>query len=181
MTREEFWRILEAANSCGKDDAEQKQQAIVQQLKGYEPAEIVAFEIILRELIAEAYDYKIVAAYKIINRYVTDDQFLYFRCWLIGQGEKIFVETLENPELLAEVVGYKTDTDFEFLLYAATEAYSQRTGIEEEDESFPRGVAYSNPHLNYDTCILSMKGEDWTIEQLPALCPKLWNKFRQPE
>jgi len=52
--------------------------------------QIIEFEIIFRRLIIEVDEFKIMGAQKIIEGYVSDDSYLYFRCWLIGKGEKIY-------------------------------------------------------------------------------------------
>jgi hypothetical protein len=115
------------------------------------------------------------AAEKIIDGSVTDDSYIYFRCWLVAQGEKVFTEAVRNPDSLADVPAVDMFVEFEPLLYVATEAYKIRTGMKEEDASFPRDKA-SERGLNYDSGS-ETKGTDWTPEQLPTLLPKLWNKF----
>ena len=112
------------------------------------------------------------AAQKIIEGSVTDDSYLYFRCWLISQGKSVFEEVLRNPDSLASIDTEATIAEFEPLLYVATQAYKNKTGKQQEDESFPRGVA-SARGLNYDSAT-GTKGDDWTEEQLPTLLPKLW-------
>ena len=84
---------------------------------------IIEFEIIFRQLIIEADDFKIMAAQKIIEGYVSDDSYLYFRCWLIGKGEIIYTETLKNPDFLSENINQDEESDFEELMYVATNAY----------------------------------------------------------
>ena len=149
---------------------------LISRLERYTPEEIVEFECIMSECLIEADDFKVLAAQKIIEGWVTDDPYLYFRCWLIGQGESTFTEALRNPDVLADVVEKDVAfLDFESLLVVATQAYKQCTGRQEEDDTFPREIAYERG-LDYDFGCVT-KGEDWTEEQLPTLLPKLWAKF----
>jgi hypothetical protein len=93
--------------------------------------------------------------------------------WLISQGEQVYFKALRNPDSLADLDATQEDIDFEPLLYVADEAFAIATG-KEEDESFPRNIAYEQG-LDYDGPT-ETKGEDWTEEQLPTLLPKLWAK-----
>ena len=116
------------------------------------------------------------AAAKIIEGWVSDDSYLYFRCWLIGQGEETFTEALKSPDSLAERVGKGVETSFEELMYVATNAYRQLTGKDDEDETFPRDRAIASG-LDYNFGAPPTKGTDWTEDQLPKSYPKLWAKF----
>ena len=113
---------------------------------------------------------------KIIEGSFTDDSYLYFRCWLIGQGKTIYQETLKNPDYLANIVKADKIHEFEGLMYVATKAYEEKTG-KKEDESFPRDLAYK-AGLDYDFGAPPTKGTDWTEDALPTLLPALYNKLK---
>jgi hypothetical protein len=155
-----------------------QERLIIGKLVDYTPSQIIDFEIVLRQMLNEANDFKVVAAEKIIQGWVTDDPYLYFRCWLISQGEATFLATIANPDFLADKVDKQSNCDFEKLLYVATEAYKQKTGKKEEDDTFPRNVAVEkDPQLHYDMGAPPTKGKDWQTNELPKLYPKLWAKF----
>lgn len=115
-------------------------------------------------------------ANKIIDGSGSDDTYLYFRCWLIGLGKTTFVNTLKQPDYLADMVEKGVEPDFEGLLYVSTEAYKKRTGKTVEDDTFPRNVAFEKG-LSYDLGEPKTTGTDWKEEELPQLYPKLWAKF----
>lgn len=175
MDNQEFWKIIDYSFNRSNGSKQAQEKIILEKLLTYSLDEIKEFEIIFRKLIIEADDFKVMAAQKIIQRWVSDDSYLYFRCWLIGQGQKTFEETLKNPDYLANIVSKSTDTSFEELMYIATKAYSKITG-KEEDETFPRDVAREKG-LDYDFGAPPTKGSDWTVEQLPKLYPLLWAKY----
>ncbi|KUG08096.1 DUF4240 domain-containing protein [Solirubrum puertoriconensis] len=174
MDKTEFWQIIESAKAAAQGDQEIQEQAIINSLEKLEPEQIVEFECLLRECLLEADHFNIMAAQRIIDGYVSDDTYLYFRCWLIGQGEAVFTNALQNADTLASVV-VDPYQDFEALLYVATAAFEKRTGKAEDDTTFPRAVA-SERGLDYDLGS-ETKGEDWTDNQLPKMLPKLWKKF----
>lgn len=173
-----FWHLIEQASAAAPADHAGQAQYLVTALAARPPEDIIGFELTLRQLLIEADDYGIMGAQKIIDGYVTDDSYLYFRCWLIGQGEAVFTAALHHPDSLAAVVPGPYDCDFEALLYVATKAYEQQTGrAEAEDETFPRAVAL-HQGLDYDFAAPPTTGTDWEEEELPKLLPKLWKKFR---
>lgn len=177
MDKKEFWQLIEAAKETSKGNQLQQEQTLINSLAQLEPEQIIEFECILREYLMEADHFNVMAAQKILNGYVTDDSYLYFRCWLVGQGEAIFTNALRNPDTLATIV-QEPYIDFEELLYVATMAFEKCTGTKEEDAQegvFPRDVAHSRG-LDYDSGS-ETKGEDWTENQLPKMLPKLWKKF----
>jgi hypothetical protein len=176
MDKQEFWKIINFSLDKAQYDKTLQEKIILEKLSNYTTDEIVEFEIIFRQLVIEADDFKVMAAEKIIQGWVTDDPYLYFRCWLIGQGEKTFTETLKNPDYLADLVDKQTSSDFEELMYVATTAFEQKTGKKEEDDRFPRSITIKKG-LDYDFGAPPTKGIDWTTEQLPKLYPKLWTKF----
>jgi hypothetical protein len=174
MNKEEFWRVIDFAHQQAKGNEQVFENLLIKNLSHYSPEGIIEFECLLEQQLLDADDFKIMAAQKIIEGSVTDDSYLYFRCWLISQGKGMFEEALRNPDSLASIDTEGTVAEFEPLLYVATQAYKNKTGKKEEDASFPRGVA-SARGLNYDSAT-GTKGKDWTEEQLPTLLPKLWAK-----
>ncbi|WP_162910437.1 DUF4240 domain-containing protein [Hymenobacter oligotrophus] len=171
-----FWQLIDQAVAAAPADNEGKEHFLMNALAAKPLEEIVAFELALRQHIIAADDYGLMAAQKIIDGYVTDDSWLYFRCWLIGQGQAVFAAALQNPDTLTAVVPGPYECDFESLLYVATAAYQRQTG-KEEDDTFPRSVALSQG-LDYDFMAAETQGEDWVEEDLPRMLPKLWKKFR---
>lgn len=176
MDKAEFWKIIEYSIAKSNDNKLEQEKIIIERLSMYNPEQIIEFEIIFRQLIIQADDFKIMAAQKIIEDYVSDDSYLYFRCWLIGKGEKIYMEALKNPDSLSSNINQDEESYFENLLYVATNAYKIKTGKKEEDESFPRDIAIGKG-LDYDFGAPPTKGVDWKEEELPTLYPKLWKLF----
>lgn len=172
MDKQEFWRVIDFAHQQARGHEQVYEALLIKTLGQYSPEEIIEFECILEQQLLAVDDFKVMAAQKIIEGSVTDDSYLYFRSWLISQGKSVFEEVLRNPDSLAGIDTEATIAEFEPLLYVATQAYKNKTGKQEEDESFPRGVA-SARGLNYDSAT-GTKGKDWTEEQLPTLLPKLW-------
>lgn len=176
MDENEFWKIIEYSIAKSNLEKPKQEKVIIEKLSTYNPEQIIEFEIILRQLIIEADDFKIMGAEKIIEGSVSDDSYLYFRCWLIGKGEKVFKETLKNPDFLSDNINRNEHSNFEELMYVATMAFKIKTGKKVEDISFPRDVAIGKG-FDYDFGEPPTKGIDWKEDELPKIYPKLWKIF----
>ncbi|WP_185816786.1 DUF4240 domain-containing protein [Hymenobacter metallilatus] len=174
MDKTEFWELIESAKTRAKGNQNLQEQLLISSLAKRSPEQIIEFECILREYLIAADDFGILAAQKIIDGYVTDDSYLYFRCWLIGEGQQVYQNALRAPDTLAAVVE-EAYLDFEALLVVADSAFEECIGQEAEAGSSPRDIALARG-LDYDSGS-ETKGEDWTENQLPKLLPKLWKKF----
>ena len=170
-----FWTLIDNAVSVAKGDNSIKEKYLISELSKLSLEEIIDFEIAFRKVVIDADDFKIMAAQKIIEGYVSDDSYLYFRCWLIGKGSLVYTEALKSPEYLAGIAINDEVCNFESLMYVATKAYSIKTR-KKEDETFPRNIAIAKG-LDYDFFKAPTKGKDWTEDDLPKLYPKLWDKF----
>lgn len=171
MNQDDFWFLIDSDINLGYD---RRLAKLVSGLSKKSESEIHGFEQELRRMLFKANDYGILAAAKIIDGYVSDDSFLYFRCWLIGKGKKIFFETLANPDVLEAYIKDDEATEFEDLLYVATTAAEKKFGGDEFED--PRDVAVE-AGLDYEADP-EPRGNDWTEDELPLLYPKLWAKFK---
>ncbi|WP_044205610.1 DUF4240 domain-containing protein [Flammeovirga sp. OC4] len=175
ITNDKFWMLIENAIQVSNNDEILKERYIVEELEKLSLEEIKKFEFDFRRYIIQADDFKIIAAQKIIEGFVSDDSYLYFRSWLIGLGKNAFFKILKDPDYLVQFVEEKGIYHWEGLMYVSTEAYSNKTG-KEEDETFPRDTAI-DLGLDYDFGAPPTKGKDWTMDELPSMLPKLWVKL----
>jgi hypothetical protein len=134
---DEFWAIVAAARADVDDtvaDADEVAEALVDQLSGLTPAQIIEFELALDEVMVPSYRWDLWAAAYLMNGGCSDDCFDYFRGWLVAQGRVVWDAALANPDSLADIVTLETEDesfDGEDVLGAASDAYEQVTGDEE--------------------------------------------------
>src|SRR5688572_17566457 len=96
MSREEFWRLVEASRK-------QVDQYgwLRKQLRRLSKEAITGFQVNLRGLMIEACSFPLLAANFVIQSYVSDDVFEDFRAWLVSQGKRRFKAAISNPETIA--------------------------------------------------------------------------------
>jgi len=171
-----FWKIIEETRDT---DINRQIQNIKLELIKLDKEQIIEFERILRREIIEADHFNLIAAQKIIDGAVSDDTFLYFRCWLILLGKDIFKKTIETPDYLASFIKKGVDTWGEGLLIVSTEAFCLKTNkkIENEDERFPRSICFKEG-LDYDFSAPPTKGDESVMDHLETMFPILWKKMK---
>jgi hypothetical protein len=160
-----FWQLIEESHENAGGDPDEQVAELTDLLSELPPDEIVAFDRQFRGLLADAYRWDLWGAAVVINGInggCSDDGIEYFRCWLIGQGERVYREALADPESLVDRAEAGGLTEGESLLYAAVDAYKVETGRE-----LP--VTVQDPP--------EPAGEPWEEDELERRFPKLWAAF----
>ena len=171
LSEDTFWSIIEEsrAKMGAEIDTERQCEFISVILSTRSEDQIVGFELTLRDLIRTANHFKVMAACKICEDYVGDDNYLYFRAGLVSFGRDIFYATLENPDACAEAL--ILNIEGEDVLYIADNAFKKKFG-NDSSKPLPRDLA--SDYYNYDLEMEEPEGEDWIEEELPHKYPKLW-------
>ncbi len=163
MDREDFWHLIETSRK-GAEDCEEQAEKLAKLLMVLEPEEIVEFAGQMQARLAEAYRWDLWAVAYIINGGCSDDGFEYFCGWLIAQGKQYFEEALAYPAAAARKVVPGDFVECESILYAAIEAYEQKTG---KSDMPVRDVERPKDPV----------GEKWEEADLEKLFPKLVRRF----
>jgi hypothetical protein len=179
MDQAEFWALLESTKD---QDCQQHAQRLQGRLGALSPNQILAFERIQRQLLAEADRWDLWGAAYLIQGGCSDDGFAYFRGWLIGQGRAVFEAALRDPDNLAAHPQIRPVTPAtrwdnvlwcEALLEAAADAYETITGRELTDAYEP------DPQLRH-RLRHGPAGDDWNFDdegELRRRYPKLWARL----
>jgi len=168
-----FWEIIEQSKEESRDFSHQI-ELLINKLSSLEESKIVEFEYRIREALSKSAQYNIMAAAKIVNDYVSDDSFLYFRCRLIAEGKELFYKAIENPEIIAKSNIQELEFGGEEMLYVADQAFIKKFG-EYAEKELPRDIAFD--YLNYNEGE-EIRGEDWKEEELPFKYPELWKRYK---
>ncbi|WP_299123414.1 DUF4240 domain-containing protein [uncultured Tenacibaculum sp.] len=163
METNKFWNIIETTKNKSLGDYEQQQIELEKELYKLTANEVLEFDNKFRTLRGNIYNWDFWAAAYIINGGCSDDCFLDFRGWLIGQGKSVFENAIINIKSLTELKD-TNDGDWEGLSYIATSIYEEKTGKE-----MPTGISEN----------FNMTGEEWDedSDDLKNRYPKLWAKF----
>jgi Protein of unknown function (DUF4240) len=97
-----FWELIEAAAVAVDVDCEAQAERLTAMLEQLAPEEIVSFERHFTRRLAEAYRWDLWGLAYQLNGGCSDDDFVYFRCWLLAQGRATWEAALRDPDSLMD-------------------------------------------------------------------------------
>ena len=187
-----FWDAIDQSNH-NKDthwsdyDIDQHLQDLVQYLSQLDKQQLIIFEKTLQLKLSQLYSAEIAELSTILeseftekdgifnfDAYLSDDGFIYFRCWLILKGKEFFDDIQEDIQnFVSRKYSFDIgDTWAEGLLYVADEAYSVH--YENEEESEIRDAVYlQHPEHHYDFAAGKIERDLLNGVELQARYPKL--------
>jgi hypothetical protein len=131
MDETAFWEIVDTARDEAGGDATEQAEAVVERLTGLDPEAVTDFARHFEARFDRTYRWDLWGAADLMLGGAGDDAFDAFRCWLIGQGRRVFEGALADPDALAGLLpGFdpEHDGDAEELGDAAADAYERLTG-----------------------------------------------------
>lgn len=130
-----FWDLI--ARARGENDPmtpSAPAAALGEVLAGLDDAALLAFDREFQHKLIELNRWSVWGAGYVIAGGMSDDHFLYFRCWLIGKGEAAFGIALTEPDALGPYVD-DPDVDNEELLSVVSDVMAARN-LEIPEEQF---------------------------------------------
>lgn len=178
MNESQFWMMIEEMPD--KDDP---LVWLVQELSKKTEDEIADYEIQFQTAFNKSYTSNLWGAAYVIMGGCSDDSFDFFRGWLIAQGKKVFVETIENPEYLASYIPEENDEEeiipeLEEMISVGYNAFAiKKTGEMEWNDSlweeFDTLVSTRANTPPFDEIELDWEDEDDLKDRFPIL----WERF----
>ena len=187
-----FWQAIDVSNSKKQAswdayDIDEHLENLVKYLAQFEKNQLISFERVLQQKLAQLYTAEIAelsiimecefskdeAGYN-FDVYVSDDGFIYFRCWLILKGKEFFDDIQSD---IQNFVSGKYSFDIgncwaEGLLYVTDEAYS--IAHDNEDEAVVRdAVGEQYPENDYDGGDYEMQRDIYAGNALHKTYPRL--------
>ncbi|WAS94605.1 DUF4240 domain-containing protein [Nannocystis punicea] len=169
MDRTRFWDLIDAARSDA--GTRRTAAALIDLLAALPVDDIVAFDAWYWAYQWAAHRRELWAAAYTIMGGCSDDGFDYFRGWLIGQGERVYMAAIHDPDSLADHP-LKEPPSCEAMLGAAFVAHRRSQGRELEAGS---------PRVEIDGLSTwpadRLKGAAFTPELLREHLPRLYARF----
>ncbi len=187
-----FWDAIEKSNKhknahWSEYDVEEHLENLTEYLSKFGKERLISFERTMQEKLSALYTAEIAELSIILENpfkeengiysfdgYVSDDGFIYFRCWLLLQGREFFKDITQD---IQSFVSGKYSFDIgdcwaEGLLYVADNAYS--VNHENEDEAEIQDAVYETyPEIHYDSMEREMNRECKDGAELQKMYPKL--------
>jgi len=187
-----FWEAIEKSYKYNKKDWESYDldehiEKLTTYLSKYSEEKLILFEKTLQQKLISLYTAPIAELSIILENeyekegdtynfdgYISDDGFIYFRCWLLLKGKEFYDDITKDIESFVSGkynfdIG---DTWAEGLLYVANDANSEARP--DSDEDIIRDTVYEKwPEINYDLGDFAMEREPESGTQLQKMYPKL--------
>lgn len=130
MNEQVLWTLV---NHTIQQDSNQDTQIalLIESLANWKVEHILKFELLFWKLMEKANTQDLLAATQILHSDVDENTFLYFRSWLLLQGQAIFKKVLNDPEYLATLPQIKNRQSFYLcptLIEVSKKAYFLKTG-----------------------------------------------------
>ncbi len=144
-----FWDLIEHSKSAKEttDDNDGQIVALIEALSTASVDEIVDFELKVRQELVNLElgsimdlcimlenEFYLVNGLPDFDNLISDEGFVYFRCWLVLQGKDFLDKIKKNIEAIVDIHVDIANTWGEGLLYVAEDAYSLKH--ENKDENF---------------------------------------------
>lgn len=149
MSADRFWQLIEQAKADAPSPGE-RFAMLGNSLEECSEAEKNEFRKIFGAKFALAYRWDLWGVAFIVRGGCGDDEFDYFRAWLISEGKNTFDRVQADPQSLVEFISDDTDAQSEELV----------------------GIADQSNHPT------KPQGKQWKEEDLPQLFPRAWAKCR---
>ncbi len=172
MTDPEFWSLIEASKAAKPSHFQSQMDYLAKELSKLSNEQIAAFERTLREKMIVLWNYNVKSMFQIIfGEYIPDDGFVYFRLWIIANGQDFFNKAQENPELLADKIS-KVHDGIEFIK-VADRAFELKNG-RRHGLVFPSDLARD---IDYEEGVFRMSGTYIHPKEFDDKYPLLSDKF----
>lgn len=175
MSEVEFWYIIQTARENAASD-EDIAAHIVEALSKRNIETILGFDYWFTKFYYGSYTSDLWCAAFIAKGGCDDDDFDYFRAWMIGQGEQVYNAAISDPDSLAAVLDNvdAAKTSNEALLIAASKAYEVKTGKDLE-AFYDLLDDYETDFGSFRKLKFAWKPEE--PESMQKICPKIFEKF----
>lgn len=178
MNKDKFWKLIDEVREVCQHDITQMAPELEKRLDEYSVNNVQKFCSIYdayhRALNRQGIES---IAYLMNHEMLTDDGFTDFRNWLIAQGKDVYMQTMANPEVLAEKAGESIDGWYEF----ETFGYVGMTVIERKTGDYQKSHKKLSDSEE-DKLLSEIKfgdyiNKDLGIEEMKELFPKFTERF----
>ncbi|WP_157503036.1 DUF4240 domain-containing protein [Mangrovimonas xylaniphaga] len=155
-----FWELIETNRNKSEDKIDFIENLSFQ-LEEFKPSEIRRFERVFLTIYQELNRQEIWALAYIVRRGCGDDEFDYFKAWVISKGQKAFKD-IKNLNLSKLKQYFDEDPQLEEMLRLSENVYENKTG------ELMSPVRVKKQKLS---------GKEWKEDHLENEFPEIWKLF----
>ena len=178
MNKQMFWQLIDESRDACKDNIKDMAKYLEGRLSSLSLDDAKSFCGIFDTYHRAARLDGIASIGNLMNHeMLTDDGFTDFRNWLIAQGKDIYLETMKNPEILAEKAGEPIEGwyEFETLGYVGTRVVEKMTG--DFKQSFVNLTEEESRDILDEIVYGEYTDKKMSVDELKAEFPKFAERF----
>ena len=177
INKDTFWTLIAQA----KEHTSGPSEWLMEQLVDMGPEQAKKFDDIANAYIGLSYQYGLWTAASVMERHsCSDDSFIDFRTWLVGQGRDVYMAALKDPDSLADAPDYQ-DQRFDCLPHMGERAFEELTGRDIYEDFDPAGYDALKAELKKDIVYGDGIGYPYTWSEVAVYLPRLCAKHMTPE
>lgn len=157
-----FWELIDESSTADSNIG--KVELLGSKLATFDPSAIKRFAVLLNDCMDQLNHWDLWAVAWISRNGCSDDDFDYFKAWIIMQGRAVFESVIASPLSVTEHVHSQQDIQCEALLHTPFSVYEEKT-------SRPLRLSSRNQS--------KIKGKSWTEAELQDRYPAVWNRIKQ--
>jgi hypothetical protein len=178
-----FWEIIECAHEQAGMDADEICVHLADILSEYNLNDIILWQRIFEGYAELANRSKLRAAAFLLMDGCDDNDFDYFRGWLITRGKSVFLNAIRDPDTLADFIGAEIG-EYDDIIGVAYSAYAKKTKAANDPENgfWERvGESFLSDELKAEMSAEIVCADDMDIEWhgfdedlFPQILPRLY-------
>ena len=173
VNKDTFWSLIDQA----KEHQGGPNEWLMEQLVGMGTEQAKTFDTIARVYMDLAYQYGLWTAASVIERGgCTDDGFMDFRQWLVGQGRGVYMAALKDPDSLADAPDYR-EFQYDSLPVMGDYAYEELTGRNAFEDFDPGQYDTLKTELEKGIVYGEGIGYPYDADDVPDYLPRLCQKY----
>lgn len=181
INKDTFWALIGQAQAQWGHEPSDPNEWLMDRLVSMGPEQAKRFDTIARVYMDLAYQYGLWTAASVMERDgCSDDGFIDFRAWLVGQGKDVYMAAMKDPDTLADAPPYH-DCQFDSLPLMGDYAYEKLTGRDAYQDFDPSEYHTLKAELKKDIVYGDGIGYPYDSADVPAYLPRLCQKYGLPD
>lgn len=176
INKDAFWELIAQA----KEHTGGPCEWLAERLVAMGPEQAKRFDSIANAYMALAHQYGLWTAASVMEKGgCTDDGFMDFRAWLVGQGKETYMAALRDPDSLADAPDW--DCLFDALPHMGDAAYEELTGRSAYEDHDPAEYHALKAELKKDIVYGDGIGYPYDAADVPDYLPRLCRRYYSEE
>lgn len=174
MPEAAYWKLIESSLQ-NTETLEDQEEYLSEALEKMTPEQLAGFKLRTDQLLMDSYSSALWCAAYLMKGGCGEEDFTFFRCWLISRGQKIYTIGIQHPDDIAFAVQTNTNSAFDF---EALQTLPETIFKKKTEQELSAAIDYTQVHTQQDDYPpLEINWREQVPGTMQAICPKLYQLF----